>query len=913
VSDTCPAVSPEHAEESSPLPSQTADLLRTKFHIPPARPTLVDRPRLFEMLERSADKPVILVSAPAGYGKSTLVSGWLEKTRRPAAWFSSDDGDNDPVRFLQGLMTVLRPVVPALGDDLPDMLRGIQPAQFETLETYWINALAVNPAPFMLVLDDVHVLHSPPVLKILSLLMESIALPAQLVLLTRIDPPLPLARLRARARIADIRIDQLRFTPDEIAVFLNEKMGLNRPADDIAALAARTEGWIAGLQLAALSMQNSRDVRGFVAAFTGSHHYIVDYLVEEVLNVQPPDVVTFLLQTSILDRLCQPLCDSLLGEDAARSAGRPAMLESLERMGLFVIPLDDERRWYRYHHLFADVLRKHLQDRFPQTVPALHTRASQWYEHNDLAADAVRHALQAGEPDRAARLIEDNGCQLIISGEVATLSQWLKLLEFQAETRPWLAIQKAWALALTGEYDRVEPTLLLPERLIAPMESSPEVDTMRGTIAAARAYCANSRGDPQSAAEYARRALDLLPESIELARSLRSVSTSILGDASWINGDLDQAGRVYLQAVRLGREAGNLPMVVIANANLAELLIERGRLRRAAEVCTESLQTAVRPDGQRSPLAGGLYAFLGWIALECNRLDEAESFVRQSLDICRRWGDVGHQALALATMARLEQARGRREETAAALREAERLADEHPVSPNYLRRVEAARVRACLARGDAEWPSRLAERKGWTTDGEIPFPSAPDYLTFARVLLARREHDAVIRLCGRLLRQAEPAGRMGVAIEASILQSLAHQAKKEADHAVESLADALALAKPEGYVRVFLDEGEPMTRLLVLAQSRQSGSGYASELLSAVGGAAEMTQPSMELLSEPLTARELEVLKLIEAGCSNQEISEKFVISMPTVKRHISNIYSKLGVKSRTQAIAIGKELKLFG
>jgi LuxR family maltose regulon positive regulatory protein len=885
-------------------------LLRTKLYIPPARPDQIARPRLVAQINGGLDKTLILVSAPAGYGKTTLVSRWLSERKVSSAWLSLDAGDNDPVRFLQYLLTALLPAAPGIEHDLLGTIQGIRPAQFENLITLLVNELASNPDPFVLVLDDFHVIHSEEVLRIVSFLLEHLPHQMHLAILTRTDPPLPLSRLRARNRLLDIRADELRFAHDEVAAFLNDVMGLTLSARDLSAMEARTEGWIAGLQLAALSMQGCKDIHRFVSEFTGSHHHVMDYLAEEVLKSQPKKVGAFLLQTSVLDRLCGPLCEAVV--DAAGPVDGQATLEDLERMNLFVIPLDDERRWYRYHHLFADVLRKRLTTQLPHLLPELHRRASRWYEQNGFASEAIQQAIVASDQDRAAQLIEDNGCYLLMSGEVATLLDWTDAIEFESEARPWLAVQKAWALALTGNLDRVEPTLQVPERLLSPMEPTPEVRTLQGTIAAARAHCANSRGDTQSAADYAQRALEKLPDCSAISRSIRSVATSVLGDASWINGNLDDAARAYTEAIRLGREAGNLHMVIIANTNLAEVLMQQGQLHRAADTYNQTLQMAVRPDGQRSPLAGSIYAGLGRLFYEWNQLDDAAQNIHLCIDLCRQWGDLGLQAVACAMLARLEHVRGSPEEAQEAMRRAEQLAGEHPLPPRRSILVKSDLARLWLAQGNLERLSQLIKKDGLRVKDEIPYQRAPEYVILLRELLARSDYEAALTLSERLLRQADTAGRAGLVIEILILKALSHQGKKDSERALKALERALSLARPEGYVRILLDEGEPMTRLLCQAQSRKVGTGYEAELLSTIGTTSGMTQPSMQLLVEPLTTRELEVLKLIEAGASNQEISEKLVISIPTVKRHISNIYAKLGVTSRTQAIAIGKELRLF-
>jgi LuxR family maltose regulon positive regulatory protein len=901
------------SEKNDPLSlGQSKHLLRTKFFVPLIRSTHITRPRLTNLIDSGLDRTLILVSAPAGYGKTTLVSNWLKEKKILSAWLSLDGGDNDPIRFLQYLVAALMPIAPGITDDAFGMLQGSLPAQFEGVINLLSNELASFPEPFVLVLDDFHVIHSEAVQKILAYFLEHLPPQMHLALLSRTDPLLPLSRLRVRNQLLDIRADQLRFTLDEIAAFLNEAIGLTLSANDLSAIETRTEGWIAGLQLAALSMQGSQDIHGFVSAFTGSHHYVMDYLVEEVLKNQPKKVSDFLLQTSTLDRLCGPLCEAVVEAGTTEPVDGQSLLETLEEMNLFVIPLDEERHWYRYHHLFADVLRKRLEHQHPQLLPKLHRRASQWYEQNGFIAESVQHAIAAGDQDRAAQLIEQNGCFLLMSGEVATLLNWADAIEFESETRPWLAIQKAWALALTGELERVEPTLQAPEKLLAPLEHTVEVRTLLGTIAAARAHCANSQGDTHAAAEYARQSLELLPDCSSISQSIRSVAVSILGDAGWINGDLEEARGAYTDAIRIGREAGNLNMVIIANSNIADILMRQGQLHRAADTYTQTLQMAVRPDGQRSPLAAKLFAGMGKLSYEWNRLNEVEQYIRQCMELSQTWGDLSQQAYAYAMQARLELARNKPEQAQEALRRVEQLAAGHPLSPHWSIQVKFEVARVWMAQGNLEDIFQSIQQRGLQIKDEIPYREESDYILLLRVLLAQGDYEAAVILSDQMCQLAKKTGQGGLVIEALVLQALAFQGRKETAQALEVLEKALTLAQPEGYVRVFLDEGEAMTRLLCLAQSRKVGNSYAAALLAMIGNIPAMKAPSMQLLIEPLTAREVEVLKLINTGCSNQDIADQLFISIPTVKRHISNIYGKLGVKSRTQALAICKELKIF-
>jgi LuxR family maltose regulon positive regulatory protein len=899
-------------EEKDPKLDQSKYLLRTKFYVPSIRTNQVSRRRLIDLLNGGMDKTLILISAPAGYGKTTLVSKWLKETGVSSAWLSLDYGDNDSTRFLQYLVTAIQSTTPSVGKDLLDMLQGAQPPQHENIINILTNELAAISGPFVLVLDDFHVVNDKAVLNIVNYFLEHLPDQKILVLLTRIDPPLPLSRLRVRNQLVDIRADQLRFTRDETAAFLNDVMGLSLSSNDLAAIEARTEGWIASLQLAALSMQSCKDIHGFVSAFTGSHHYIMDYLIEEVLKAQSQKVSDFLLQTSILDQMCGPLCETVIEVNSTGPVNGQEILEALEKMNLFVIPLDNERRWYRYHNLFADVLRKRLANQLPHFIAELHRRASQWYEQNGLISEAVQQAIIANDKERATKLIEDNGCSLLMSGEVTTLLSWTDVIEFQSEIHPWLAVQKAWALALTGNMDQVEPTIRVPEQLLSPLEPTPEVRTLQGTIAAARAYCANSQGDTQSAAKYAHQALEKLPDSNSISQSIRSVATSILGDASWINGNLDDAAHAYTEANRIGREAGNRHMVIIANSNLADVLAEQGQLYRASDIYTQSIQIAIRPDGQRSPLAGSIYAGLGRLSFEYNRLDEAVENIHSCIEVCRQWEDFKLHTVASAMLARLEQVRGNLEEAQKAVRNTEQLADKYYLSPRQSVMMKSDLARLWLAQGDLERLSQFIQKNSLTIEEDVPYQREPEYAILLRWLIAQGDYAASLTLSQRLLQKTEASKRIAMVIEVLILQALIFQGKKDIDQALVVLKQALSLARSERYIRTFIGEGEPMVRLLHLARSRQIETEYTTDLLTHIKEDIGSTKPAPRLLNSPLTAREVEVLKLVGAGYSNQDIAEKLIISFTTVKRHISNIYTKLDVNSRTQAVAIGKELKLL-
>jgi LuxR family maltose regulon positive regulatory protein len=872
------------------------------------------RQRLIDQLNIGVQLKLTLVSAPAGYGKTTLLSSWLRETNVPSAWLSLDEGDNNPLYFLQYFITALQRLIPAIDANLLGMLQGVQPIPFDPFINLLINEITKQPAPFVLILDDFHLIHSQPTLDLVAYLLERMPAHMHLVLLTRTDPPLPLSRLRVRNQMMDIRVDRLRFTLDEVAVFLNEVMGLKLSADDIATMEARTEGWVAGLQLAALSMQGSKDIRAFITAFAGSHHYIMDYLVGEVLNEQSGSVRSFLLQTSILDRLCGPLCEAVIDVDDGEGGDGQEMLQALEQMNLFVTPLDDERRWYRFHNLFADVLNRHLEKGFPQRIPELHRRASRWYEHNGFIPEAIQHALAAGDQDRAAHLIEQNGGHLLMRGEVVTLLKWLETVESYVHGRPWLAILKAWALILSGHLERVERTLQAAETLVSSLEtkSTVKIRIMLGSLAAARAQWASMQAEADLAAEFAQQALAYLPENNPFSNSIRGVTTVILGDISSMKGNLKEARHAYEEAVRIGRITDNVYLSIITTINLADVLVELGELHLAGRLYSEILKIAVRPDGSRSPWAGRAYAGLSKVLYERNDLETAIQYACQAIELCQQWEDFDLLVEGYTILMRLEHRRANPDKAKEAILAIEQLAGEHPFSPGRSIWLSSCLARFWIDQGNLETASRFIQASNISIGDEISYLCEPAYFVLLRLLLARGDYDISQALSQRLLQKAEAATRTGRIIEVLVLQALILQGKKDLDQALAVLEKALSLAQPQGYARTFLDEGEPMAKLLYLAKSRLIEKEYATDLLSAMGKATSKIQPSAQLLIEPLSLRELEVLALIESGYSNQEIADKLVISITTVKRHISNIYAKLGVKSRTQAISIGRELRLI-
>jgi len=908
---------------SQNLPSQ---LLKTKLYVPSARPhggtglraRLVSRPRLVERLNGGlrASCRLILISAPAGFGKTTLVSAWLSESRCPAAWISLDSGDNDPVRFIRYLIAALQAALqtlePQVGRAAEGLLRSPQLPPLESVLTLLLNEICSLPGQVTLVLDDYHLITAAEVHQAVAFLLEHLPPQLHIALLTRADPPLPLTRLRARNQLVELRAAHLRFTRDEVAAFLNQVMGLALPAGDVAAMEASTEGWIAGLQLAAVALQprlaleGGANVHSFVAAFSGGHRYIVDYLVDEVLDHQPDAIRSFLLQTSILDRLSGPLCNAV----TARVDGQ-TVLRALERANLFVVPLDDERQWYRYHHLFAQVLHSHLQETYPDQLSALHRRAAEWYERNGLVSEALDHALAAGDRDLATLFVESHARSILMRGELVTLDRWLKALGAALNDRPWLGLHQAWTLLLTGQMQGLENLLEQVADRVAdhlPQDRTEGQDIL-GEIAAIRGLMAYLQGDPLRAVPLCRQALESLREDNQV---VRGIAAHALGEALSQGGDLIGSQQANAQAARIAKASGSMLLAVAALTAQADHMIEQGRLHLAAEVYQEALQSAILSNGIELPPAGRVYSCLCKVFYEWNDLEAATQYAQQGIDLCRQGGISEFLTVGYVMLSQARRAQGDLDGAQKAVHEAEQWVAEHSLPAGTKSSVQACRVRLWLAQGSLERAARWAEQSGLTVNDPVSYVGESRYIALLHVLLARGELDAALTLTDHLLSAAEATGRIGRAILFLALQALAWQAKGEISRALVALERALKLAEPEGYVRTFLDEGEPMTRLLRHAGSRGISPAYVTRLLASFAEAPEAAPPVAQPLIEPLSERELQVLRLLSAGKSNQEIAEELVLATGTVKRHLYNIFGKLNVSSRMQCVARARELGLL-
>ncbi len=912
-------------------------ILATKLYIPPPRAKIVLRPRLIKQLNEGlssgSTSGVTIISASAGFGKTTLLSTWIADCRRSVAWLSLDDGDSDLSRFLTYVIAALQTIQPDLGENLLAALEMPQPPPVEILLTSLLNEISTLPDDLILVLDDYHLLDSKAVDNALTFLVEHLPPQMHLVITTREDPNLPLGQLRARGKLTELRIADLRFTPAEAGEFLNKAMGLNLSAENISALEARTEGWVAGLQLAALSMQGHQDISGFIQAFAGDHRYIVDYLVEEVLQRQPESIRNFLLQTAILDRLNGPLCDAITGQ-----TGGKAQLETLQRGNFFLIPLDDKRHWYRYHHLFADVLHMHLITEQPDQVPALHQRASKWYEQNDSPADAIRHALAGGDFERTANLIELVMPAMSKSRQTATLLGWLKSLPNELiRARPVLSVAYAHLLLDGGEVAGVEDRLRDAEwwlvstadsrvRTGAPSAAMVVVDNeafcrLPGTIAVARAGLSLARGDVADTVKYAQQVLDLLPKDDHLSRG---GVAGFLGLAAWTSGDLEAAYRAFAEGMAHLQMAGNISDAIGGAITLADIRIGQGRLREAMRTYEQALQLAAKQGAIVPRGTSDMYVGLSEVHREHNDLHAAAQDLLRSKELGEHTGFPQNRYRFPVAMARIREAQGDLESALNLLDEAENLYVSS-FSPN-VRPVAALRTRVWIAQGSLGEALGWAQKNGLSTHDDLAYLHEFEHITLARVLLACYKSDhtynisETIEFLDRLLKAAQEGGRMGSLIEILILQTLAHQAQGDLSAALMPLQQALKLAEPQGYIRMFLDEGSPMKQLIHEAAKRRIMPDYTGKLMAAFeaqgqGNASTSpipASPTSQSLIESLSQRELEVLRLFKTELSGPEIAKQLVIGLSTVRTHTKSIYSKLNVNDRRSAVKRATELGLI-
>jgi LuxR family maltose regulon positive regulatory protein len=898
-------------------------LLDAKVRVPRLRRGLVARPRLSDRMRRGSDSVLTLVSAPAGFGKTTLLTDWvagLGRDGRAIAWLSLDQRDNDPTVFWTYVVAALRTAVDGIGAGALALLQSPQPPVDAVLSAL-LNDLHAAPTDVVLVLDDYHHIDTRDIHDGMAFLLEHLPEQVHVVIAGRADPLLPLGRLRGQGELVEIRVADLRFTPDEAAAYLSETMGLSLTAQEILTLERRTEGWIAALQLAALSMQGREDVAGFVAGFGGDDRYVVDYLAEEVLQRQPESTRLFLLMTSILDRLSGPLCDAVTSQ-----SGGTAQLAALERANLFLVPLDDRRQWYRYHQLFADVLQAHLLDERSGDVPELHRRASLWYQQNDDAAEAIRHAFAAGDLERAAGLIELAIPAMRRTRQEAALRVWQKMLpDDLVHRRPVLTVGLAGALLSGGQLDGVENRLRIAERWIhrsavaTPSEDPAiemvvvdraEFSRLPATIEMYRAALALAEGNTAATVRHAQQAISLAQDEDDLCRA---GSAGLMGLAFWGSGDLEAGHRAYSDCVAGLLKAGFVADTLGCAIALADIRVTQGRLGDALRTYEQALSRAAE---EGKPVLRGtadMYVGLSELHRERGDLRAARKQLQHAQELGENTGLPQNPYRRRVAMARICEADGDLEGAVTLLNAAERVyvGDFFPA----VRPIPALRARVWIRQGNLGEALDWAHHATLSTEDELSYGREFEHLTLARLLFARStaEHDQglindVVRLLERLLTAAEEGLRTGSVIEILVAQALAHQVRGDTASALALLRRALNLAEPEHYVRVFADEGAPMTSLFRTAAKQGLVPSYVRRLLNGVA----TNRPAERGLVEELSPRELDILRMLNTDLDGPDIARELVVSLNTVRTHTKHVYAKLGVNNRRAAVRRARELGLL-
>jgi LuxR family transcriptional regulator, maltose regulon positive regulatory protein len=864
-----------------------------------------------------------LVCAPAGFGKTSLLADWSQRRAGPVGWLSLDAGDNDPVRFWRYVLAALDRVRPGVAERVSTLLGPPAPASFEGLATAVLNELSAAGDDTLLVLDDYHLIGAQPVHASLQFLVDHQPPSLHVVLASRADPQLPLARLRARGQLAELRAAELMFTVEEAAALLREAAASELREDTVKALVARTEGWAAGLQLAALSLPAHPDVAGFVESFSGSHRYVLDYLSEEVLDQQPEPVRGFLLETSVLDRLSGPLCDAVTG----RTDGQ-AMLEAIGRANLFLVPLDEVRSWWRYHHLFADLLRARLHQQRPERLRELHRDAASWHEDHGLVDDALRHALAAEDTTRAARLVEQHIEALYVRSEQATAQRWLAALPpGLVDSRPRLLLAQVRAALLGGDVQAGQDLLQAAERAFTQAADEPHEPSVgraasraniAATLALAHARIAYLRGDPQQTTKHASRVLTEIGEGEWM---LETLAAWHLTAAAWLQGRLSEAERGFVSSVDRWSAAGDAAVAADVSWYLAQVQRDRGRLDAALATHQRTLDAAEASRRVRPPYLGGAHVGIAQVAYQRDDLDAALQHLTEGVTLCRQLADTLPLAAGLATLAWIRHIEGNAAAAQDAIDEAERVTPSAAVA-DLLNPVPAHRAQLLLARGDVAAAARWTEERGLTADDEPSYPREPAHLVLARVLLAQGQPDQALRVLDRLHAATVAQDRTGGLIEIQALQALGLAALGDQDGAAAALAETLTLAHPQGYIRVFVDEGPAMGALLgqlIRAQQITVPRDYIGRLVRAFehdrAGRAPDERPTPAIVPGMVTAlsdRELEVLHLLAAGKANRDIAAELHMALNTVKKHATHIFDKLGATNRTEATARAREFGLL-
>lgn len=895
-------------------------LIKTKLFIPPPRSNWVQRTHLTDRLGKITHYKLTLISAPAGFGKTTLLSEWISRSETPITWVSLDEGDNDPASFLKYIINALQAIEPNAGKAALSLMKSPQRPPIASIMISLVEALSNIPSDCALVLDDYHFIDAEEIHKMVVFLIDRMPPQVHIVIGTRVDPPFPLARLRARNHMLEFRVSDLSFSLDETSRFLSKTISLKLSSDEIVKLDSRTEGWIAGIQLTALSMRGRKDIHEFIRTFAGDDRHIVDYLAEEVLNLQPGKVQNFLLQTSILTRLSGPLCDFITD-----GKGGQEMLVDLEKANLFIIPLDNKRRWYRYHHLFADLLQQRLHQTHGDRFHELHKRASEWFKQNGFGEDAIEHALMAEDFNQASRLVEEHSEAIWQYGEPTRLFRWIKALpDAYVMSRPNLCISYAWVLSESGQKKTAERCLRTAEKIIdstadngkikPPTGESTRLNSLsnrelQGRIAAIRAYMATDRGDIQNIVKFSEQALKWLHKEDSTWRAGVGISSGI---ANSLQGDNISAIKALSEAVTASKAADNINFYLIASFWLVIRLKYNGQLPRAIETCRRLLIIVNEEKLAHTVIGGTLFGVWGEILYELNELDEALHFVRKALNQTEQAHHVGSLGWAYYVLLKILVAKHDFSGVQESIDKIERLERSSEVPSWVTHVIEAWKARIWLMNGSLDKAIKWVEERKLKLDDDLTPWRETEHIMFARILIAQDRTKDAIRLLERLGKEWKTGGRILNRIEILVVKALALHKQRNITKASATVGEALSLGEAGGYIRIFLDEGPPIAELLenVLDTRIDAPKAYVKKLLSAFR--LNKLIKADDGLVEHLSEREMEVLRLIAAGLSNKKITASLFVSLSTVKTHLRNIYGKLNVHSRTEAIAKAKALELL-
>jgi ATP/maltotriose-dependent transcriptional regulator MalT/class 3 adenylate cyclase len=907
------------------VPETQYPILETKLYVPPSRPDLVKRTHLFDRMNKDTNRKLTLISAPAGFGKTTFISEWISQNEIPAGWISLDKGDNDYVQFIHYIIAAFQNFDSNIGEPALIMLQSAQQPSIELIMTNLIKEITNIPYDFVLVLDDYHLIDAKQVHSIVEFLIDHQPTQMHLVITTRVDPPLQLARLRVRNQLAELRAIDLSFLTNEISDFFNKVMKLGLSIEEINILENRTEGWVAGLHLAALSLQGRDDKPEFIKTFAGDDRYIVDYLAEEVLNSQPAHIRIFLLQTSILNRLSEPLCDFVTNKK-----GSQQILDELERTNMFIVPLDNKRNWYRYHHLFADLLRQRLQKTENEQIKHLHLRASEWFKEHGYYSESIEHSLSAEESEMAASLMEENLDAIWKHGEHTKFKKWLDKLPIDLlYSKPQLCIFQAWYLFAGGQYEAAERVLKSSEDSLNSSDCSksgtkqPDLDPILdydklkflGRAAAVRAFMAAHKGDVSGIIHYAQKALDILPEK---DFSWRSSVAIVSADAQGFKGDMNAAYKARLKAWKVCEDSGDIYFTMIAALKVAITLRAQGRLQETVKICEEQMQFAKQNGIGQTVGVGWLLAIWGEVLVELNNLDEALNYANKGVKMTEDGGDLASLGWSYLCLVRILFSRGDLSLAEDTIQRCNNINAKFDMPPWITNLIAGWQVRIWLKQNNFEAISQWVEERELKTNWEFKISNEMnyflliDYIVLARFQFAQGKLDDTSVLLQRLHELAKKKGRNEKLIEILILQSLVFRTDNNLTQSMTSLERALKLAEPEGFIRIFIEEGKPIAELLekILASKKDIPRAYVKKLLSAFSLQRQVKTESGYV--EQISERELEVLRLIAGGLSNKQIMDELFISLSTVKTHIMNIYNKLNVHSRTEAIIKAKDLNLL-